>query len=351
MWCENRTTPSTTLGRLSFRSVEPLRLGIGCGNYAWVVLVDEAKYVGGKRSSDNSPTGNGSFTWIGLVDATEAELQKYQRRFHLNLLAMEDAASGKQRPKLDIFADHLFLALKTIAYDLKTERIVVGEVALFVGDEFVITVRHGDAMEMRSIRADLENHPERLAGGTAAVLHEVVDRLVDQYIQVCAHIADDVEEIEDMVFDDERPASAARLYFVKRELIEFRRAIFPLVQPIERLAAGKVAYFNTDSAPLFSDVRDHLLKVIDEVELMNELLDAALHANSSLIQVQQNTDMRKISAWVGIGAVPTMVAGIYGMNFDHMPELRWRYGYFIVVGALVAVCATLFRLFRKYEWL
>lgn len=321
------------------------------GNYNCLVLVDEAKYISGTRTSDNSATGNGAFTWVGLVDATEAELQKYQRRFHLNKLAVDDAIAGKQRSKLDIFPDHLFLVLKTIAYDLKTERIVAGDVAMFLGDEFILTVRHGDAIALRSIRADLENHPQRLMGGTTAVLHEVVDRLVDQYIVVCAHIAKDVEEIEDMVFDDEQPASAARLYFVKREIIEFRRAIFPLVQPIERLAGGKVAHFNIESAPLFSDVRDHLLKVIDEVELMNELIDAALHANSALIQVQQNTDMRKISAWVGIGAVPTMVAGIYGMNFDNMPELRWRYGYLIVVGSLVFVCATLFRLFRKYEWL
>jgi magnesium transporter len=315
------------------------------------MLVDEAKYIGGKRTSDSSASGDGSFTWIGLIDATETELQKYQRRFHLNNLAIEDAASQKQRSKLDIYPEHLFLVLKTISYDLKTERIVVGDVALFLGNEFIITVRHGEAIPLGTIRADLENHPQRLTGGPTAVLHEVVDRLVDQYIDVCAHISEDVEEIEDLVFDDEQPASAGRLYFVKRELIEFRRAIFPLVQPIELLATGKVVHFNADAAPLFSDIRDHLLKVIDEVELMNELIDAALHANSSLIQVQQNTDMRKISAWVGIGAVPTMVAGIYGMNFDHMPELRWRYGYFIVVGLLVVICTTLFRLFRKYEWL
>jgi len=315
------------------------------------MLVDEAKYVNGKRSDNGSTPGDGSFTWIGLVGSTEAELRKYQHRFGLNNLAIEDAAAGKQRSKLDIFPNHLFLVIKTIAYDLTTERIVVGEIAMFVGSDFILTVRHGDAIELRSIRADLENHPERLTGGPAVVMHEVLDRIVDKYINVCAHIAKDVEEIEDMVFDDEKPASSARLYYVKRELIEFRRTIFPLVQPIEHLSAGKIAYFTTDSAALFSDVRDHLLKVIDEVELMNELIDTALHANSSLIQVQQNTDMRKISAWVGIGAVPTMVAGIYGMNFDHMPELRWRYGYFIVVGLLVVACSTLFRLFRKYEWL
>ena len=315
------------------------------------MLVDEAIYIAGKRTSDAEASGDQSFTWIGLVDASEAELQKYQHRFHLDHLAIEDAASDEQRTKLDIFPKHLFLVLKTIAYDLNTERIVVGDIAIFLSTEFILTVRHGEAIALRSIRADLENHPERLVGGPTAVLHEIVDRLVDQYANVCARIAKDVEEIEDMVFDDEQPASASQLYLVKRELIEFRRTIFPLINPIELLATGKVAQYNANLAPIFSDVRDHLLKVIDEVELMDELIDAALHANSSLIQVQQNADMRKISAWVGIGAVHTMVAGIYGMNFDHMPELRWRYGYFIVVGLLVTVCAMLFRTFRKNEWL
>jgi len=315
------------------------------------MLVDEAKYIAGKRTNNGSVTGDGSFTWIGLVDATNTELTKYQRRFRLNDLAVEDALSGKQRPKLNIYREHLLLVLKTISYDIGSKRITVGDVTLFLGNDFVITVRHGDALPLRSIRANLENQPQRLQGGPTAVLHEVVDRLVDQYLGVSLRLAEDFEQIEDMVFDDEHPASAERLYFVKRELIEFRRAILPLVQPIELFAAGKVPHINPDSASLFSDVRDNLLKVIDEVELMNELMDAALHANSSLIQVQQNIDIRKISAWAAIGAVPTMIGGLYGMNFDYMPELEWRYGYFIVVGLLVVVSATLFRLFRKYKWL
>jgi magnesium transporter len=141
------------------------------------------------------------------------------------------------------------------------------------------------------------------------------------------------------------------MYFVKRELIEFRRAVHPLVQPLDKLAAGAVPYINPESAFLFSDVRDHLLKVIDEVDALDALMDAALHANVALIQVQQNADMRKISAYVGIGAVPTMIAGIYGMNFDNMPELQWKYGYFIVVGFLGVVSLVLFRLFRRNRWL
>ncbi len=315
------------------------------------MLVDEAKYLNGKRMQGSVSGAQNAFTWVGLIDPTESELKIFQNRFQLNPLAVEDALSGKQRPKLDQYHEHSALMLKTINYDTKTERIVLGDMTVMFASNFIVTVRHGDAMPLRSIRADLESHPERLAGGSTAVLHELIDRLVDQYVDVCAHLVEDVDQIEDSVFDDEIPTAATQLYFVKREIIEFRRAILPLVQPIELLASGKVSNVNPDSVQLFSDVLDHLLKVIDEVELMNELMNAALMANSALIQTQQNADMRKISAYVGIGAVPTMIAGIYGMNFKYLPELQWRYGYFVVVGALTVICALLFRQFHKNKWL
>lgn len=315
------------------------------------MLVDEAKYINGKRVQETVADSQHLFSWVGLIDPTEPELKLFQTRFHLNPLAVEDAIAGKQRPKLDQYHEHSALILKTINYDTKTERIVLGDMTVMFASNFVITVRHGEAMPLRSIRVDLENHPDRLAGGPTAVLHELIDRLVDQYVDVCAHLMEDVDVIEDLVFDDEIPAAATQLYFVKREIIEFRRAVLPLIQPMELLALGKVRNVNPDSASLFSDVRDHLLKVIDEVESMNELINAALQANSSLIQTQQNADMRKISAYVGIGAVPTMIAGIYGMNFKYLPELEWRYGYFVVVGALTLICGLLFSLFHKNKWL
>jgi magnesium transporter len=190
-----------------------------------------------------------------------------------------------------------------------------------------------------------------LREGSTAVLHEVLDRLVDQYIEVAWKLQEDVEQLEDIVFDDEIPAPSARLYNVKRELLEFRRAVYPLLDPLNRLASSEVPHIDASFAPLFADVRDHLMKVIDDVNIMNELMEAALHANLALIQVQQNIDMRKISAWVGIGAVPTMVAGIYGMNFENLPELQWKYGYFMVLGALAVISGALFRVFRKNNWL
>jgi magnesium transporter len=313
------------------------------------VLVDSAVYINGVRSHEVEP-GTG-FTWVGLLDPKVDEIHDYQQKFLLHSLAVEDAVMGRQRPKLDVYPRHSFLILKTVMFDTGTSRIVVGDIGVFINDKFVVIVRHGDAIPMRSIRADLETHPDRLKEGSTAVLHEVLDRLVDQYVEVAWNLQEDVESLEDMVFDDELPAPSARLYTVKRELLEFRRAVYPLIEPLNRLASSEVPHIDAQFAPQFADVRDHLMKVIDDVNTMNDLMEAALHANLALIQVQQNVDMRKISAWVGIGAVPTMVAGIYGMNFENLPELQWKYGYYVVLGVLGAVSAGLFRVFRRNNWL
>jgi magnesium transporter len=313
------------------------------------VLVDAATYIDGVRSHEVEP-GVG-FTWVGLLDPSDSEIQGYQQKYSLHPLAVEDAVMGRQRPKLDVYPLHSFLILKTVMFDKETSRIVVGDIGVFINEKAVVIVRHGDAIPMRSIRADLEKHPERLKEGSTAVLHEVLDRLVDQYIDVAWNLQENVESLEDIVFDDEIPAPSARLYTVKRELLEFRRAVYPLIEPLNRLASSEVPHIAHQFAPQFADVRDHLMKVIDDVNTMNDLMEAALHANLALIQVQQNVDMRKISAWVGIGAVPTMVAGIYGMNFENLPELQWKYGYYVVLGALAAVSAGLFRVFRKNNWL
>ena len=313
------------------------------------MLVDSAVYINGVRSHEVEP-GTG-FTWVGLLDPKVDEIHDYQQKFLLHSLAVEDAVMGRQRPKLDVYPRHSFLILKTVMFDTVTSRIVIGDIGVFINVKFIVIVRHGDAIPMRSIRADLERHPDRLKEGSTAVLHEVLDRLVDQYVEVAWNLQEDVESLEDMVFDDELPAPSARLYTVKRELLEFRRAVYPLIEPLNRLASSEVPHIDAQFAPQFADVRDHLMKVIDDVNTMNDLMEAALHANLALIQVQQNVDMRKISAWVGIGAVPTMVAGIYGMNFENLPELQWKYGYYVVLGVLGAVSAGLFRVFRRNNWL
>ena len=313
------------------------------------MLVDAATYINGVRSREVEP-GSG-FTWVGLLDPSNDEIQKYQQQYSLHPLAVEDAEIGRQRPKLDVYPLHSFLILKTVMFDTDTSRIIVGDIAVFINEKAVVIVRHGDAIPMRSIRADLEKNPDRLKEGSTAVLHEVLDRLVDQYVDVAWNLQEDVESLEDIVFDDEIPAPSARLYTVKRELLEFRRAVYPLIEPLDRLATSEVPHIDAQFVPQFADVRDHLMKVIDDVNTMSDLMDAALHANLALIQLQQNVDMRKISAWVGIGAVPTMVAGIYGMNFENLPELQWKYGYYVVLCALAAVSAGLFRVFRRNKWL
>jgi magnesium transporter len=315
------------------------------------VLIDQARYRNGERLEIGDAEQSGDFVWVGLSEARPAELERLQEDYSLNPLAVEDTLSGKQRPKLDEYPEHTFLLLKTVAYDPKPERVILGDVSLYVSANYVIAVRHGEALPLKSVRAQLEANPKKLADGPTSVVHEIVDRLVDQYMDVSSHLLEDVEQLEDSVFDDEVPSPASRLYFVKREVIEFRRAVLPLVAPLSKLAEGKVNNIDAKYSALFADVRDHLLKVMDEIEFMNDLIDAALHANAALIQVNQNEDMRKISAWVGLGAVPTMVAGIYGMNFEHMPELGWKFGYPLVMVVLAIVCGLLFRTFRRHRWL
>jgi len=264
---------------------------------------------------------------------------------------LEDAVSHHQRPKIDNFADHCFMVLRTVDYRQLSRTLYVGDVCIFFSDKTVVTVRHGEAMPLTTIRADLESHPDRLAIGPTAVVHEILDRLVDQYVETSRHVANDVRRLEDEVFNDETPAPSREMYATKRELIDFRRAVVPLVGPLDLIISGQAKFVDPSFTFKFSDVRDHLLKVIDEIDSMERLIDAAIQANLALISVKQNSDMRKISAWVGIAAVPTMLAGIYGMNFENMPELQTKWGYFVVILVMVAACSGLFRMFRRNDWL
>jgi magnesium transporter len=288
---------------------------------------------------------------MGFVDPVRGELTDVEKHVRLNRFALEDALTTHQRPKIDQFAEHTFIVVRTIDYAGLGEPLRIGDLCIFLADNAIITVRHGDAMPLATIRADLESRPERLAIGSSVIVHEIVDRLVDQYITVVDRIAADVSNIEDSVFDDDIPAVPQEMYAVKRELIEFRRAAAPLLDPLTRLASGTVPHVDERLRFDFSDVRDHLLRVLDQVDALDRIMDAALQANLSLISVKQNEDMRKISAWVGIAAVPTMIAGIYGMNFENMPELTTEWGYFVVLGLMATVCTGLYRVFRKNKWL
>jgi magnesium transporter len=315
------------------------------------MIVDDATYLDGIRLDTSRPAGGGSFRWTGLLDPSRRELLDKVEHFRFNDFALEDAVTTHQRPKIDQFAEHTFIVVRTVAYVGPGRPLNIGDLCLFVTDSSIVSVRHGAAMPLATIRADLQSRPERLAKGPTAVVHEIIDRLVDQYIDVGDRIARDVRAIEDSVFDDDVPAVPQELYAVKRELIEFRRAVAPMLEPLTELASGSVAHVDSGFRFDFSDVRDHLLRVLDQVEALDRIMDAALQANLALITVKQNEDMRKISAWAGMAAVPTMIAGVYGMNFENMPELRSEWGYFVVVGLMAGITLSLHRLFRRNKWL
>lgn len=294
---------------------------------------------GVRRAPGTAGQGEG-FTWIGTLDPSRQELHDICARRSLNHFAIEDAVTTHQRPKIDEFDEHTFLVVRTISYASRGEPLDIGDLCIFLLGDAVITARHGEAMPLATIRRDLESRPERLAQGPTAVVHEIIDRLVDQYVTVADKVAADVRTIEDSVFDDEVPAAPQEMYAVKRELIEFRRAAAPLLEPLTRLANGKVRH-----------VDDALMQVLDQVDALDRIMEAALQANFALISVKQNEDMRKISAWVGIAAVPTMIAGVYGMNFDYMPETGAKWGYFVVVGGMGVISVLLYRSFKRNKWL
>ncbi|MBA2561107.1 MAG: magnesium/cobalt transporter CorA [Propionibacteriales bacterium] len=307
----------------------------------------------GMASAREAATGEeGGFVWIGLHEPTEPEMAEVARTFDLHPLAVEDALSAHQRPKLERYpGDHVFMVLKTLWYVDERDAVETGEIAVFVGNNYVVTVRHGAGADLRLTRRDLEQHAEVLGHGPFAVLYSVCDNVVDAYEKVAASLEDDVDEIELSVFSESRRNDSKRIYILKREMTEFRRAVVPLREPLTRLAQRQVAGMPNEAAPFFRDVSDHCIRVQEQVEALDSLLSSAHEAQMARVSVQQNDDMRKISAWVAIAAVPTAVAGIYGMNFEHMPELSWRFGYPLVLICMAVVCVTLFRFFKKSGWL
>jgi magnesium transporter len=344
------------------------------------VIIDAAVYRNGRRQPcedlaaevaalSDVPDG---FLWIGLKDPTDDEFDRVKGQLRLHPLAVEDAVKGNQRSKLEVYQGSLFVVLKPLRYVEETSQVETGEVMLFVGDHFVVTVRRGEAGPLREVRARLEANADELAHGPAAVLYAVMDAVVDGYGDIDAEIQRDLEQMEESVFAGEvtveaealgeeppenlgqrRQAAgdARRIYLLKREVLEIRRAVLPLVEPAQRLAERDVPHVPQSARPFFRDIADHVLRMVDHVESYDRLLSDILSAHLTRISVQQNDDMRRISAWVAIAAVPTMVAGIYGMNFDNMPELHWRYGYPMALGIMALACITLYRSFKRSGWL
>jgi len=298
----------------------------------------------------------GAFVWIDLFEPTPEEFAALQEEFSLHPLAVEDAVVAHERPKLERYGEHGFLVLRSARYDDDREEVDFGEILVFAGHGFVITARHGEATEIDGVREALEADRGRLRIGPPSVVHAVLDRVVDDYEPVVLGLQQDIDEVEASLFGDGGNGSpTGRIYKLGREVLELSRSVTPLVEPVRQLASGDWVRENQEEdlevRRQFRDVLDHVVKDEQWVASQRELLSNLLQANLTQVTIAQNEDMRRISAWVAIVAVPTLVAGIYGMNFEHMPELKWEAGYPMALGLMLAACSFLFWRFKRAGWL
>lgn len=329
-------------------------------------VVDCAVYVDGKREpgawthdeaiADVRTRGDG-FVWLGLYEPSEQQMEAVAETFGLHELAVEDAVHAHQRPKIDRYEDSLFMVLKTVRYHTHAspttanEIVETGELMAFLGTDFIVTVRHGEHSHLGKLRKQLEADPEQLGLGPSAVLHAIADHVVDHYLEVTERISDDVDVMESQVFDRDSKVTAEQIYFMKREVLELRRAVTPLATPLRRLAEGYSRLVPDQVRSYFGDVDDHLTTVSERVESFDALLTTLVDATLAKITLQQNMDMRKITAWAAIIAVPTALVGVWGMNFDYMPETHWKIGYPLALTLIALVCLFLYRKFRRNHWL
>jgi len=322
------------------------------------VIVDKALYENGLRrpgevdleqmyEACRTPE---CFAWIGLFEPTEGEFDSVRREFDLHELAVEDAVKAHQRPKLEIYGNSLFLVLKSARYVDEAEEIELGEIQIFVGEGFIITVRHGET-KLHDVRLELEQRPDLLKLGPGAALYAIIDRVVDDYGPITAALEQDIRDVEAEVFSASRSNPAERVYKLKREVLKLYGGVVPLVEPVDRLERGVFPFIPDELSPYFRDVKDHLIRFVRQVDSFRELLTSVLTANLTQVSVRQNEDVRKISAWAAIIAVPTAIAGIYGMNFEYMPELEWRIGYPLVLLVIAVACLLLYRNFKRVGWL
>jgi magnesium transporter len=329
-------------------------------------VVDCAVYVEGRRLpgrfthdralAEVRRRGEG-FVWIGLHEPDDDQITGIAEVFDLHELAVEDAVQAHQRPKLERYDDTLIMVLKTVCYvgkgrvNTAHEIVETGEVMVFLGEDFIITVRHGDHSALHEVRRRLESDPEQLELGPAAVLHAVADHVVDSYLEVTEAIEDDIDELEAEVFSPRSTMDAEQIYVMKREVLDLRRAVVPLGPPLRKLTEGYSALVPHEVRSYFRDADDHLAAVTERVAGFDELLTTLVNAVLAKITMRQNNDMRKITSYAAMISVPTMIAGIYGMNFEHMPELSWQYGYPAVLLVIALACGVLFRVFRRNQWL
>jgi magnesium transporter len=331
-------------------------------------LIDNAIYLDGRRvrsprtleETYEIAEAEGGMAWIGLYRPTAAELESVASEFELHHLAVEDARKGHQRAKLERYGHTLFVALRPARYLDADERVEFGELHVFVGSDFVVTIRHSETPDLANVRARLEQQPELLGLGPEAVLYAVLDEVVDEYLPVVSGLENDIDEIEDELFgeeDDER--LARRIYDLSREVISFQRAVHPLVEMLEGLLRGGGSYeVDEELQRSLRDVLDHVRRVVDRADAYRALLDNALQVQSTLVtramtrtSIEQNEQMKRITSWAAILFAPSLIGAVYGMNFAVMPELDWPLGYPFALGLMLALGGGLYFAFKRKKWL
>ena len=322
-------------------------------------VIDCAAYAGGRRVADvaidqiqGALARPDQFIWLGLYEPDEALLRHVQRQFGLHDLAIEDAFNAHQRPKIELYEDSLFVVLRTAHSVASSHKLEFGETHAFVGRNFIVTVRHGSLRSHVHVRQRCELTPHLLTKGPGYVLYSLMDFVVDQYLPIVQRLEEDVQELEEAVLGDPTSSDAtANTYRLRRDALSLRRAVSPLIEVCNRLMRFDLPHIPEDTRPYFRDVYDHVVRLNEAIDAQRELLTTALEAHLSLMSVAQNEHMKRITAWAAMIAVPTMIAGIYGMNFAVMPELQWEYGYYLALAAMALASVGLFVGFRRSGWL
>jgi magnesium transporter len=324
------------------------------------VIIDSAVYQDGKRlhhveglqqAADMVRDSEGCFAWVGLHNPTADELAEVAKAFTFHPLALEDASSPGERPKVELIGDSISVVLNSAHYIDDTEQVEFGQVSVLLSDKFVVVTRVGTPIPLVTVRTRLEQDPEFLKLGTGAVLYAVVDRVVSEYGPVLAGVENDILEVESVVFGRPNSQVTSRIYFLLREVLSLQRSIAPLAANLDRALDLGGSQASRPLRPYFVDVQDSIQDAFDRVLTARQLLDSALQANLTQVSIQQNEDMRKMSAWAALLAIPTMIAGIYGMNFQYMPELGWTFGYPLVLLVMGLICFVIFRAFKRSGWL
>jgi magnesium transporter len=321
-------------------------------------IVNCATYAEGKRIADiqlhevhTFLQEKNQFVWLGLHEPSEELLSTVKREFNLHELAIEDAHKAHQRPKVELYDNSVFIVLRTVQMN-KAHHIEFGETHFFVGANFIVVVRHGSTVSYTDVRARCETTPELMKNGQGFVFYAIMDFIVDRYFPVVRELEDELELIEAKIFK-EKPSreTTQKIYELKREYMEVKRAISPLAEICNRLTRSDISGISEATRPYMNDVYDHVLRINEMIDDTHELLNSAMEANFQLISIAQSDISKKFAAWAAIISIPTMVAGLYGMNFKFIPELDWHYGYYAVVVVTLSISLALYYFLKRSGWL